>query len=269
MPLRLVFMGTPDFAVPTLPALIAAGHEIAAVYTRAAGPPAAAWPCGRRRCSALRRALGIPVFTPAIAAAPRRRPRFAALGARRRRGGRLRPDPAEGGPGGAPRSAASTCTPRCCRAGAARRRSSAPSWPAMPRPASWSCAWTRAWTPGRSLLAESVRIGAATPPATCTTAGARSARELMARALGGFERGTLPSTPQAAKRRRPTPRRSTRTRRASTGRKPAARSTPYPRPVALSRRLVRTVRRRGRIKVLLSSRARAARASPARCSTTR
>ncbi len=36
--------------------------------------------------------------------------------------------------GGAARcrgSAASTCTPRCCRAGAARRRSSAPSWPGM------------------------------------------------------------------------------------------------------------------------------------------
>lgn len=38
MPLRLIFMGTPDFAVPTLLALHAAGHEIAAVYTRAAKP---------------------------------------------------------------------------------------------------------------------------------------------------------------------------------------------------------------------------------------
>ena len=38
MPLRLIFMGTPDFAVPTLLALNAAGHEIVAVYTRAAKP---------------------------------------------------------------------------------------------------------------------------------------------------------------------------------------------------------------------------------------
>jgi len=38
MPLRLIFMGTPDFAVPALLALAAAGHEIAAVYTRAARP---------------------------------------------------------------------------------------------------------------------------------------------------------------------------------------------------------------------------------------
>ena len=38
MSLRLIFMGTPDFAVPTLIELAARGHEIAAVYTRAAKP---------------------------------------------------------------------------------------------------------------------------------------------------------------------------------------------------------------------------------------
>jgi methionyl-tRNA formyltransferase len=38
MPLRLIFMGTPAFAVPTLCALADQGHEIAAVYTRAARP---------------------------------------------------------------------------------------------------------------------------------------------------------------------------------------------------------------------------------------
>jgi methionyl-tRNA formyltransferase len=38
MPLRLIFMGTPDFAVPTLDALKNAGHDIVAVYTRAPKP---------------------------------------------------------------------------------------------------------------------------------------------------------------------------------------------------------------------------------------
>ncbi len=65
MPLRLIFMGTPDFAVPTLRELAAGGHEIAAVYTRAPKP-------GGRRGLALQptpveqeaRRLGIPVFTP-------------------------------------------------------------------------------------------------------------------------------------------------------------------------------------------------------------
>ena len=41
--MRLAFLGTPDFAVPTLEALVAAGHEIARVYTQ---PPR---PAGRGR----------------------------------------------------------------------------------------------------------------------------------------------------------------------------------------------------------------------------
>jgi methionyl-tRNA formyltransferase len=66
MPLRLVFMGTPDFAVPTLVELAGAGHRIVAVYSR---PPE---PGGRRGLELTptpiaRRAeqLGLPVLTPA------------------------------------------------------------------------------------------------------------------------------------------------------------------------------------------------------------
>lgn len=36
--MRLAFMGTPDFSVPVLGELIAAGHDVAAVYTRAPAP---------------------------------------------------------------------------------------------------------------------------------------------------------------------------------------------------------------------------------------
>ncbi len=36
--MRIVFMGTPDFAVPTLTEIVARGHEVAAVYTRAPAP---------------------------------------------------------------------------------------------------------------------------------------------------------------------------------------------------------------------------------------
>ena len=32
--MRIVFMGTPDFAVPSLQALIGAGHDVCAVYTQ-------------------------------------------------------------------------------------------------------------------------------------------------------------------------------------------------------------------------------------------
>ena len=32
--MRIVFMGTPDFSVPALKALVEAGHEVAAVVTQ-------------------------------------------------------------------------------------------------------------------------------------------------------------------------------------------------------------------------------------------
>lgn len=57
-------MGTPDFAVPTLEALVAAGHSVVAVYTQ---PPR---PAGRGKApmpSAVQRraeALGLPVLSP-------------------------------------------------------------------------------------------------------------------------------------------------------------------------------------------------------------
>jgi methionyl-tRNA formyltransferase len=38
MSLRIVFMGTPDFAVPTLVEIVGRGHEVVAVYTRAPKP---------------------------------------------------------------------------------------------------------------------------------------------------------------------------------------------------------------------------------------
>ena len=66
MPLRLIFMGTPEFSVIVLDALVEAGHEIVAVYTQ---PPRAA---GRRGLELTpspvqkrAEALGLPVLSPA------------------------------------------------------------------------------------------------------------------------------------------------------------------------------------------------------------
>ena len=63
--MRLAFFGTPAFAVPTLEALLEAGHDIAAVYTRAPKP------AGRRGLDltpspvhVLAAAHGLPVLTP-------------------------------------------------------------------------------------------------------------------------------------------------------------------------------------------------------------
>src|SRR5687768_3085923 len=78
-PMRIVFMGTPEFAVPTLDALIAAGHQIMAVYSQ---PPR---PAGRGK--ALRpspvqqraEAAGIEVRTPLSLKDPAEQEKFAAL----------------------------------------------------------------------------------------------------------------------------------------------------------------------------------------------
>src|SRR3979490_2124405 len=70
MPLRLIFMGTPDFAVPTLLELVAHGHEIAAVYTRAAKPAGRGMKLQPTPVEVEARRLGIPVATPATLKKP-------------------------------------------------------------------------------------------------------------------------------------------------------------------------------------------------------
>src|ERR1700738_2659013 len=70
MPLRLIFMGTPDFAVPTLLELVAHGHEIAAVYTRAAKPAGRGMKLQPTPVEREARRLGIPVATPATLKTP-------------------------------------------------------------------------------------------------------------------------------------------------------------------------------------------------------
>ncbi|AMJ63118.1 methionyl-tRNA formyltransferase [Bosea sp. PAMC 26642] len=64
MTLRVIFMGTPDFAVPTLTEIIGQGHEVVSCYTRA---PAQAGRGLELKPSPVQRAaerFGIPVFTP-------------------------------------------------------------------------------------------------------------------------------------------------------------------------------------------------------------
>ena len=80
MSLRLAFMGTPDFAVPTLAELIGASHDIACVYTQ---PP-------RRKGRGLAEekspvhkfadAAGLPVRTPSSLKDAEQQTAFAALG---------------------------------------------------------------------------------------------------------------------------------------------------------------------------------------------
>jgi methionyl-tRNA formyltransferase len=79
--MRLIFMGTPDFSVPVLDALVDAGHEIAAVYCQ---PPR---PAGRGKkdrptpVHARAEALGLEVRHPVSLKSPEEQAAFAALNA--------------------------------------------------------------------------------------------------------------------------------------------------------------------------------------------
>jgi methionyl-tRNA formyltransferase len=62
--MRIIHMGTPGFAVPALDALIAAGHQIIAVYTRAPKPAGRGKQLQNSPVHARAEALGIPVQCP-------------------------------------------------------------------------------------------------------------------------------------------------------------------------------------------------------------
>lgn len=79
--MRIIFMGTPDFAVPTLRALVAAGHAVVAAYTQ---PPRPAGRGKKLQPSPVQKAaeeLGIAVRSPKTLKGAEEQEAFAALAA--------------------------------------------------------------------------------------------------------------------------------------------------------------------------------------------
>ncbi len=62
--MRVIFMGTPDFAVPTLSEIVGQGHEVVAVYTRAPALGGRGMALRPSPVHAMADRLGLPVFTP-------------------------------------------------------------------------------------------------------------------------------------------------------------------------------------------------------------
>ena len=127
--MKIVFMGTPDFAAGILKAIHAAGHEVTGVVTQPDKPK------GRKKelvPSPVKEealAIGCPVLQPARIRAEEAKAAVMALEAdavvvaafpKRSWSGRS--------------TAVLTYTPRCCRLTAVRRRSSPPCWRALVRP---------------------------------------------------------------------------------------------------------------------------------------
>ena len=126
MSLRIAFMGSPDFAVPTLEAILAAGHEVVCVYSQPPRPAGRGKQLTKTAVHEVAERHGIEVRTPE---------NFRAAGGP---GGVCGAETGCGGGGGL-RLASAEADPRCaaawvvsismarsCRAGAELRRSIAP-----------------------------------------------------------------------------------------------------------------------------------------------
>lgn len=77
--MRLAFMGTPEFAIPTLDALVAAGHEVVAVYTQPPRPANRGKKLTPSAVQARAEELGLPVRTPVSLRNAEAQGEFAAL----------------------------------------------------------------------------------------------------------------------------------------------------------------------------------------------
>ena len=80
MALRLAFMGTPDFAVPTLAELIAQGHDIACVYSQPPRPSGRGMETTPGPVHKFAQTAGLDVRTPLSLKSPDEQAAFAALG---------------------------------------------------------------------------------------------------------------------------------------------------------------------------------------------
>ena len=63
--MRVVFLGTPAFALPTLASILEAGHEVAAVYTQPPRPSGRGMAVSKSPVHRYAERRGLPVFTPA------------------------------------------------------------------------------------------------------------------------------------------------------------------------------------------------------------
>lgn len=77
--MRLAFMGTPEFAVPTLDALVAAGHEVVAVYTQPPRPANRGKKLTPSAVQARAEDLRLPVRTPVSLRNPQAQAEFSEL----------------------------------------------------------------------------------------------------------------------------------------------------------------------------------------------
>ena len=196
MPLRLIFMGTPDFSVPLLLELAGRGHDIAVVYTRAAKPG------GRRGLELVpspvereAKKLGLEVRTPASLRIAEAQAEFAALKADAAivvAYGLILPKPILDAPALGCFNLHASLLPRWRGAAPINRA-------IMSGDAETGVTVMKmdeGLDTGAMAMIERVRIGDDMTAGELHDALSRLGADLMARALSALERGTLQLTPQ-------------------------------------------------------------------------
>jgi methionyl-tRNA formyltransferase len=193
--MRLIFMGTPDFAVPTLLEIVGRGHDVAAVYTRAPKPAGRGMELQVTPVEREARRLGIPVLTPKSLRSDAALAEFASHKADAAvvvAYGLILPKPAlDAVPLGCFNLHASLLP---------RWRGAAPINRAImagdPESGVMVMRMAEGLDTGDIALAERVPIGPDMTAGDLHDVLARLGADLMVRALGALERGTLQFTPQ-------------------------------------------------------------------------
>jgi len=194
--MRLIYMGTPDFAVPTLLEIVGRGHEVVAVYTRAPKPAGRGMELAPSPVEREARRFGLPVLTPKTLRTPEAVAEFAAHGAEAAvvvAYGLILPPPIlDAVPLGCFNLHASLLP---------RWRGAAPINRAVMAGDAESGVMVMKMDAGLDTgpvaMAERVPIGPDTTAGELQGALAPLGADLMVRALGGLERGALQFTPQS------------------------------------------------------------------------
>jgi methionyl-tRNA formyltransferase len=197
MTLRIVFMGTPDFSVPTLAEILGAGHEIIAAYAQ---PPR---PAGRgmaEQTSPVQRfaeSVGIPVRTPKSLKGDAEQRAFAELEADAAvvvAYGLLLPSPVLHAPRLGCFNLHASMLPRWRGAAPIQRAIMAGDT----ETAATVMRMEEGLDSGPVCLAEAVAIGSDMTAGELHDVLAQRGASLMVRALGALERGSLDCVPQAS-----------------------------------------------------------------------
>jgi methionyl-tRNA formyltransferase len=197
MPLRIVFMGTPDFAVPTLAEIVGAGHQVVAAYSQPARAAGRGMAERKSPVQTFAETAGILVLTPNNFKSADTQAAFAAHAADAAvvvAYGLLLPAPVLAAPRLGCFNLHASKLPRWRGAAPIQRAIMAGD----SETAVMAMRMGQGLDTGPVCLAEQVAIGADQTAGELHDVLAQRGASLMLRALSALERGSLDCTPQAA-----------------------------------------------------------------------